>query len=198
MSLLLAIALAATPTPPPGLIELASRLAASPAWQADFVQEFVPAGFDTGSQDSGTMLLAPPSRLRFDYGSSGRIFAVSGLIARHVDAPAGVCDAVALSTSVWSRLPLATLLDPGATMQVFAVEQTPSGLHLVPREPMPEIEKIDITLGADGHVTRIETIDETGNRSIFRFSGWKAVPAPAPSRFLPSLPGQEPCHPEAS
>lgn len=198
MSFILAIVLAATPAPPPTLVDLASRLASSGAWQADFVQEFVPTGFEAGSQDSGTLLLAPPSRLRFDYGSSGRIFAVSGSIARHVDVPAGVCDAVALSTSVWSRLPLATLLDPGATMQMFAVDATPGGLRLLPREPMPEMEAIHVTLGPDGHVARIETIDESGNRSVFRFSGWKPVRAPVPSHFQPSLPGQEPCQPEAS
>lgn len=197
MSLLLVIALAAPPTTPPTLVELATRLAAATAWRVDFVQEFVPAGFETGTKEGGTLLLAPPSRLRFDYGSSGRVFAVDGSIARHVDQAAGACDAVRLTTSVWARLPLASVLDPGAAARTFVVEETSQGLRLVPREPLAEVAAIDITRDGSGHVVRLQVTDEAGNRNVFSFSGWTAVADPGPSRFEPSLPGSAPCQPEA-
>ncbi|HPC84521.1 MAG TPA: outer-membrane lipoprotein carrier protein LolA [Thermoanaerobaculaceae bacterium] len=192
--LLLALALAAPP--PPALAELAARLASAPAWHVGFVQEFVPAGFETGTEEAGTLLLAPPSRLRFDYGASGRVFAVDGTIARHVDQPAGVCDAVALTASAWARLPLSTLLDPGAAAKAFVVEPEPGGLRLLPREPVPELASLRIERDREGNVTRLEVTDETGNRNVFVFSGWTRVSAPDPSRFQPRLPGQDPCQPE--
>lgn len=197
MSVLLALALAAVPPPPTALAEVAARLASAPAWQVSFVQEFVPAGFETGTKEAGTLLLVPPSRLRFDYGATGRVFAVDGSTARHVDQPAGVCDAVLLTASAWARLPLATILDPAAAAQVFTVEPSAGGLRLVPREPHPDLASIDIERDGDGNVTRLVVTDATGNRNLFSFSGWSKVPTPDASRFRPGLTGEAPCQPEA-
>ena len=197
MSLLLMLTLAATPPPPAALTEVAARLASAPAWQVSFVQEYVPAGFETGTKEAGTLLLAPPSRLRFDYGSTGRVFAVDGSIARHVDQPAGVCDAVLLTASAWARLPLATLLDPAAAAQVFTIEPMAGGLQLVPREPYPDLASITLEHDRDGTVIRLVITDEYGNRNLFSFSGWQRMPLPAISRFRPGLTGEAPCQPEA-
>lgn len=197
MSWLLALVLAAAPPPPDALARMTARLAQAPAWQVSFVQEFVPAGFDSGTREAGTLLLAPPARLRFDYGTSGRVFAVDGPVARHLDQPAGVCDAVLLTASAWARLPLATILDPAAAARTFAIAAVPEGTRLVPREPLAELASIDVACDRDGYVMRLVITDEAGNRNTFTFSGWKGVPAPPAARFQPSLPGQPPCQPEA-
>jgi hypothetical protein len=199
MVCLLALVLIATPpavAPPPQLAALAARLASAPAWQADFVQEFVPSGFTEGTKDAGTLVLAPPSRLRFDYGASGRIFAVSGNVARHVDLPAEACDAVLLSASTWSRLPLASILDPAAAAVAFTISETPGGILLEPREPISELARIEITLDKAGNVASVQVLDETGNRNMFSFTMWRSLPAQPVSRFEPGLAGRAPCRPE--
>lgn len=201
MVYLLVLALAAAPTtatPPPRLAALAARLASAPAWQADFVQEFVPSGFSEGTSDAGTLVLAPPSRLRFDYGASGRVFAVNGNVARHVDIPAEACDAVLLSASTWSRLPLASILDPAAAAAAFAISETPGGIRLEPLEPIPELARIEISLDGAGNVASVGVLDQTGNRNTFTFSRWRGLPAQPTSRFEPALAGQAPCRPEGS
>lgn len=199
MVCLLALVLAAAPSavvPPPQLAALATRLASAPAWQADFVQEYVPSGFSEGTKDAGTLVLAPPSRLRFDYGASGRIFAVSGNVARHVDLPAGACDAVLLSASTWARLPLASILDPAAAAAAFAISETPGGIRLEPLEPIPELARIEITLDRAGNPASVLVLDQTGNRNTFSFTMWRTLPAQPTSRFEPALAGQAPCRPE--
>lgn len=197
MLALLALAVAAAPRPPDTLAAVAARLASAPAWQVAFVQEFVPAGFESGTREAGTLLLAPPSRLRFDYGATGRVFAVDGTVARHVDEAAGVCDAVLLTASAWASLPLATVLDPAAAARAFAIEPARGGLRLVPLEPLAGVASVDIASDRDGHVTRLVVTDEAGNRNTLSFSGWRRVPAPAAARFQPGLPGSPPCQPEA-
>jgi len=200
MVYLLALVLAAIPppAPPQQLAALAARLAASPAWQADFVQDFVPSGFSEGTKEAGILVLAPPARLRFDYGASGRIFAVSGSVARHVDLPAGACDAVLLSASTWSRLPLASILDPAAAAAAFAIEETPEAIHLRPLEAIPEIARIEVTLDQGGNVASVLVLDEAGNRNTFSFRMWRRLAAQPVSRFEPALPGYAPCRPEGS
>ncbi|HNX49492.1 MAG TPA: outer membrane lipoprotein carrier protein LolA [Thermoanaerobaculaceae bacterium] len=200
MVALLALLLAASPPPtqPSQLATLAARMAAAPAWQADFVQDLVPAGFSEGTREAGTLVVAPPARLRFDYGADGRIFAVSGSVARQVDLQTGGCDAVLLSASTWSRLPLATILDPAAAAGSFVISEAPGMIGLTPREPIPELATVEIRLDQAGNVASVMVLDQTGNRNTFSFSRWRRLPAQPVSTFEPALPGHVPCRPEGS
>ena len=170
-----------------------------PAWQADFVQEFVPSGFSEGTKDAGTLVLAPPSRLRFDYGASGRIFAVSGNVARHVDLPAGACDAVLLSASTWSRLPLASILDPAAAVAAFAIAEVtgshPSRAAGADLRARPA-SRSRSTRQATWRRSWSSTRPETATRSPSARGG--ASRAQPVSRFEPALAGHAPCRPEGS
>jgi outer membrane lipoprotein-sorting protein len=195
---LLALALAAA-SGQDNLDRLAEVLRSAPAWSASFTQVYTPEGFTEGTTEHGTLTLAPPARLRFDYTTaSPRAFATDGRVARLVDAAAGSCDAVRLDAGTWGRLPLAALLDPPAARAAFAVESRDATLRLVPRKPAPDLAEITVRLDARGLPDEVTVLDGSGTRNTFTFSGWHAVAEPPPSFFLPALPGKAPCTPEES
>lgn len=189
--LLLVLTLASSP-----LEQLAAKLQAAPAWQAEFSQSFVPAGLSRGSQEHGTFTFAHPSRVRFDYQSDPkRTFAVDGSLARMVDAEAGTCQALELSQGAWASLPLVTLTDPGALRGFFTVEEKAQAITLMPRQPSPELARVVVHLGPDGLPQEVLVEDGSGNQNRFRFSRWRAQKTVARELFSPSLPGQPPCLP---
>ena len=131
----------------PRLEQLAAALRGSRAWRADFVQTYIPQGFDQGTSEAGALTLVPPAELRFDYiAGGGRVFAVDGTVSRLVDAANGSCDAARLDRGSWARLPLAAVLDPGAAERAFAVTGSDHQLQLVPHEPTPDLALVTITL----------------------------------------------------
>lgn len=196
--LVLTLALALTPTPPPvSLAAVAAALAGSPAWQAEFDQEYLPAGFDQGNREHGTVVIAPPARIRFDYGGPApRVFALDGNLARSVDPSAGTCDAVRIDQGAWERLPLAALLDPASAERSFQISSSGATLHLTPREPSPELVAIDVRVDASHFVTAVEVVDQDGNKNRFGFRRWRKATLPAQAFFRPALAGSPPCLPE--
>lgn len=196
-SVLLALA-AGLPQPlPAALEEVARAVGRAPAWQADFTQYYLPAGFQQGTSERGTLVLAPPDRLRFDYTSvPGRVFAVDGPVARLVDQETGSCQATSLDAATLSRLPLATILDPEATARSFSIEVAGATLTLVPLVPTPDLARVTIQVGEDHLPVTIQVTDSTDNRNTFTFSRWKPTKAPAAGAFRPHLSGEPPCPPE--
>ncbi len=196
LSTLLLLVLAAKPAPD-ALDRLAAAMRASRGWRAAFAQEYVPEGFDTGTTERGTVTLAPPARLRFDYTSGApRIFATDGSVGRLVDPGAGTCDAVRLDAGVWARLPLSAVLDPGAARRAFVVETSGAAIRLVPREPTPDLAQVTVTVGADDLPREVTVRDARGNRHPFTFTAWRPDREPPSAFFQPSLPGSSPCVPE--
>ena len=194
---ILTILLATTAPPPPQLEKLAATLRSSPAWRASFVQTYTPAGFAEGTTETGTLLLAPPNRLRFEYrGDGARVFAVDGNVARNLDQQAGTCDAVRLDEATWGRLPLAVLLDPAAAVAGFETRLEGDLLRLVPRQVNPDIATIEVAFSKLFLAERVTVTDPSGNRNAFSFTSWSPVGAPDDGMFRPALPGQPPCRPE--
>ncbi len=195
MAILLVLALAAPPAPD-NLESLAVALRSAAAWRAAFTQVYIPEGFSEGTSDSGTLTVAPPARLRFDYTSgSPRTFTADGHVGRLVDIAAGSCDAVRLDTGTWGRLPLAAVLDPAAARRSFTVESRGRELRLVPREPTPDLAGITVLLDAANLPASVTVVDGSGTRNAFTFTGWRPVAAPPSAFFEASLPGKEPCQP---
>ena len=192
----LLLVLAANPAPD-ALDRLAGAVRASRGWRAAFVQEYVPEGFDTGTTERGTLTLAPPECLRFDYTSGvARIFATDGSVGRLVDPGAGTCDAVRLDAGVWARLPLSAVLDPGAARRAFVVETSGAAIRLIPRDPTPDLAEVTVTIGPDDLPRDVTVRDASGNRNRFAFSEWRHDREPPLAFFRPSLPGAAPCAPE--
>lgn len=179
------------------LDRLAAALRGAAGWQAGFVQKYTPEGFDTGTTESGTLTLSPPSLLRFDYTSGApRVFASDGSIGRLVDPGAGSCTAVRLDSGAWGRLPLAAALDPAASRRAFLVDAGGRTLRLVPKDPTPELAEITIHLDTGGLPADLTVRDASGSRNEFTFSGWQRRAPPPSAFFRPSLPGLPPCAPE--
>ena len=178
------------------LEQVAGALRAAPCWQVSFGQRYVPAGFETGASEGGTLTLAPPASLRFDYaGAQPRIFATDGAVARWVDPAAAMCTAVRIDATTWGRLPLTAFLDPGAARAAFAVTAAGRTLTLTANAPTPELASVVVTVGADNLPAAVTVIDGSGNRNEFTFSAWSARVEPPPGYFRPALPGAAPCDP---
>jgi len=196
-SLLLSAALSSAASAAPTLESLAAAINAAPAWRASFAQRYVPAGFAEGTTDHGVVTVAPPVRLRFEYrGENDQVFAVDGAVVRLVDPEAGTCDAVRLDTATWGRLPLAALLDPAAAGQAFDSVSRDTTLVLVPREPMAELARLEVTVGQDGLPATVAVLDAAGNRNELSFRDWRRQREPGIEPFRPSLAGQPPCLPD--
>jgi len=190
------LCLLAVSSAPPTLEALSSTLRDAPAWTARFEQRYVPSGFDEGTTDGGSVVIAAPSRLRFDYdGDPPRVFAFDGSVARMVDPEAGTCDAVRLDRGARGSLPLAVLADPQRQTDFFEAQMVGSTLVLVPREGDVDVAEIRVEADADGLPRRFVVTDAAGNRNEFTFSGWRRANAPSPGTFTPSLPDLSPCSP---
>lgn len=197
MATLLTLLILLAPPRPASLDGVAAALRSSPGWQASFLQTYLPAGFSTGAEDAGELLVAAPDRLRFEYrGEGARVFAVDGLIAREVDAGASLCHAFSLDRTSWSRLPLSALLDPAAAATAFVVAAKGVEIRLLPRAANPDLAAVVITVGERGLPAEIVIEDPAANRNRFRFDGWRPLAAVDASLFAPRLAGQPPCTPE--
>jgi hypothetical protein len=178
------------------LEEVAEAVGAVPAWQVTFTQRYVPAGFETGATESGTLTVAPVASLRFDYaGESPRVFAADGAVARWVDPGAGTCTAVRVDAGTWGRLPLAAFLDPGAARAAFVVTVAGSEVTLTAREPTPELVSVVVRVGDGSLPAAVTVFDASGNRNEFALSSWQRRAAPPAGFFRPAIAGQPPCDP---
>ncbi|MFH1177559.1 MAG: outer membrane lipoprotein carrier protein LolA [Acidobacteriota bacterium] len=194
--LLSCLVLAAAVPKEASLDAVLAALQRSPAWRASFVQRYLPEGLEQGVSETGELTLAPPARLRFDYqGESPRTFASDGAVARLVDPLAGTCDAVHVDAATWGRIPLAVLLDPGAARGAFTIGVAGQTLRLVPRQRVPELSELLITVGDGGLPAAVVVLDAAGNRNEFRLQDWRPLAASAAELFRPSLPGGTPCLP---
>jgi len=154
LTTLVLLVLSANPAPD-ALDRLAGALRASRGWRAAFAQEYIPEGFDTGTTERGTVTLAPPACLRFDYTSgAARIFATDGSVGRLVDPGAGTCDAVRLDAGVWARLPLSAVLDPGAARRAFVVEANGAAIRLT----AATLAGVDSSFVLDHHLANTESV----------------------------------------
>lgn len=187
------LAASLTPSPVADLEAVAAALRAAPAWEAPFTQRYLPAGFVRGTEETGTLLLQPPERARFEY--QGRVFALRGTVARLVDLQAGTCEAIRLDPATLDRMPLAAILDPGATRASFQVDTAPKSLTLTPRRPSSNIARIEIRLGENRLPTQVVVVEPGGDRNEFHFRRWMKRNLLPEDTFLPALPGKLPCNP---
>lgn len=189
-ALLLTLAAAGAPE----LEAVAAALRAAPAWEVSFTQRYIPAGFTTGTEETGTLTLRPPDGVRFEY--QGRVFAVEGDVARVVDREIGTCEAIRLTADAFDRLPLSAILDPATARATFAVHGEGTALTLTPRRHHESVARVEVYLGAGRLPSKVVIVEHSGTRNEFRFQRWRRRGAPPPGYFLPALPGQTPCDPE--
>ena len=164
------------------------------AWTADFVQTWVPAGFASGERESGTVSLALPGSLRWDYAAPFPKSLLVRLDTAYSWNP-GESSGRRVFLEPDERQHLALLaLDLAALRQRFSATLEPSsgaGLEilLVPLAPadaagQSEIREARLALDARSHrLLRVAYADAEGNRTEFELSGHR--PAAGDGLFTP-------------
>jgi outer membrane lipoprotein carrier protein len=153
------------------------------AHAASFVQTYTPAGFASAKRESGTIWIQTPQRLRFDYSEpEAKVFTYDDGEGRFYSPADKQLDVKKLSPEERARLPIVFLTKPAELASGYAitVEPAPDGaerLVLLPRQPGPELARMNLTVGADGTIRDLAYEDEAGNRTEFRFEKWRAETA---------------------
>lgn len=164
------------------------------AHASPFVHLYTAAGFTTAKRESGTVWIQAPERLRFDYAvpevkvftydaGEGRFYAPEDhQLTRH-----------RLTPDERARLPVVFLTSADELARGYAVaaERGSEGrtvLTLTPRAPSPELAWLKLTVARDGSVPELSFEDGGGNRTVFRFEGWRAEKARPPTDYRVSGP----------
>ena len=116
---------------------------------------------------------------------------LEGRRVRLVDLEVQSCEDHTLSETEWERIPLVAVLDPSRAVERFTVTLDGGWLVLVPREPQG-VARVRVRTGADGLPAEVVVEDVSGAVNRFRFSGWRAAPAPE-GGWLPQPPAGLEC-----
>jgi len=161
-----------------------------------FTQIYTPAGFTTAQRASGSLWIQSPSRLRFDYQApEKKTFTYDAGEGRLFTPEDKQLNVQKLTPAERARLPIVFLSDPGDLAREYAVsaEAGDGGstrVLLNPRSPRPELAWLRVSIGRDGNVTDLSYEDGSGNRTEFRFEGWRTEKArPASDYRVTGPPG---------
>ncbi len=176
------------------LARLGEVLQQQPVWQAEYEQEYLPAGMTEGEQASGTVWVSWPDRALFKTGEPVlRLMGVKGRSVRLLDFEVATCDDHQLNDQEWARIPLAAVLDPQGAAEHFTVLALASGgIALIPREP-GGVARVQVELGPDGMPTEVVVSDPQTATNRLSFSGWQRAEAPLNGRWLPAPPPEIAC-----
>jgi len=187
LALLLGAA-ASAPVRPAGdpwqaLEKLRGELAHAGTLGTEFTQSYVPAGFESGDTESGTVALGLPDCLRWDYLQPyAKSFLVCG--ARAWSWVEGEPRGQRVAIDADRELGLDLLLLPAAELaRRYRVSSsaTPDGgteLTFEPLDPGSELLVANLFVDATGgRPVALEWRDREGSVTSFRFRGWRAVEA---------------------
>jgi outer membrane lipoprotein carrier protein len=157
------------------------------AHSSPFAQIYTPSGFATARRESGTVWIQAPHRVRFDYTAPERkVFTYDAGEGRFFSPEDRQLTVRRLSEDEKARLPVVFLTQPADLGRQYEISVDPgetasaTRLLLTPRTPRPELAWLRLTIAADGRVRELSYQDPAGNRTEFRFEGWrrgKARPA---------------------
>jgi outer membrane lipoprotein-sorting protein len=189
----LALALAAAPSvaadsPWTVFDKLRGSLASAGPQSVRFTQTFLPAGFDQGETETGTLAISLPKCLRWDYGEP---FPKSFLLCQE-------------TVYYWNpgetrghRYPVENEEAPGLDFFLLTTddlrlrynataEQEDDGLHvqLSPIRPTDDVVALEVLLDAKaGRVKRLSYQDSEGNTTRFELADYR--PGVEPGTFVP-------------
>jgi outer membrane lipoprotein carrier protein len=181
---------AAAPTPvasPDALARAAARYSDGTGHSSPFVQTYTPSGFAKAKKESGSVFIQAPERVRFDYvAPEKKVFTYDAGEGRFFSPADKQLTVRRLSEEEKARLPVVFLRKPedlAAQYEITAdAGESPSEtrLLLTPRVARPELAWLRLAIAPDGSVRALSYQDSAGNRTEFRFEGWrsgKALPA---------------------
>ena len=164
-------------------VELLAKAAAAygdgSAHSASFTQIYTPAGFATSKRESGRVWIQSPQRLRFDYAApDAKIYTYDAGEGRFFSPEDKQLAIRKLTADERARLPLVFLERPDDLAARFEVRTDASGAVLLkPRAADSDLAWLKLMIAADGMVESLAYEDTAGNRSEFRFEGWKTEKA---------------------
>lgn len=188
------IPLAASPGPEPpnptaasvAFSRAAALYADGAAHTAAFTQVYTPAGFTTARSESGSIWIQAPQRLRFDYAAPERkTFTYDAGQGRLFTPEDRQLTIQKLSAEDRARLPIVFLSDPAELAREYEIsadasETGTTRVLLKPRAARPELAWLRVAIAKGGSIAELAYEDSAGNRTEFRFEGWrreKARPA---------------------
>ena len=172
---------------------LGTALRSAPAWQADYQQEYIPAGMSSGEILTGQVEIAWPHNALFLTGDP--VIQKMGLerrTVRLIDLEMGSCDEHLLDDEEWSRIPLAAVLDPSTALDHFTVlEHGERGFELVPREAAG-VDRVEVLLGGESLPIEVIIVDPQGATNRLQFVNWQPAET-TPDSWLPEPPNGVDC-----
>lgn len=178
----LALALAVPEGSSDAMALLAKAAAAFSPGAADaspFTQIYTPAGFATSKRESGTVWVQVPQRLRFDYTApEKKIFTYDAGEGRFFSPEDRELTIRKLSPDEQARLPLVFLRKPEELARRYEIFlEGGKAVVLKPRAADSELAWLKLAIGDSGMVETLSYEDTSGNRTEFRFDGWKTEKA---------------------
>jgi outer membrane lipoprotein carrier protein len=144
-----------------------------------FTQIYTPAGFTTAKRESGTVWVQAPQRLRFDYTAPDKkVFTYDDGEGRFFSPGDRQLTIRKLSPDERARLPIVFLEKPEELAKRYAISLEGSRtVVLKPRDTGAELAWLKLAIGDSGMVETLAYEDTSGNRTEFRFDGWKTEKA---------------------
>lgn len=182
---LVLLAAAATAQTPPAsdamalLAKAAQTFGTGAANTSAFTQIYTPAGFATSKRESGTVWVQAPERLRFDYAAPDvKVFTYDGGEGRFFSPEDKQLTIHKLSADEKARLPIVFLEKPDELGKKYDISQDASGVVVLkPRAGDSELAWLKLSIAPGGSVGTLAYEDISGNRTEFRFDGWKTEKA---------------------
>ncbi|MEO8431268.1 MAG: outer membrane lipoprotein carrier protein LolA [Acidobacteriota bacterium] len=164
--------------------------------RSSFVQIYTPAGFTTAKRESGELWIQAPQRLRFEYEApEKKTFTYDAGEGRLFTPEDKQLTIQKLTAEDRARLPVVFLSDPADLARVYSAssEAADGGakrILLKPRAPRADLAWLRLSVARDGRVQELSYEDASGNRTEFRFEGWrKDQPRPAADYRVTGPPG---------
>ena len=164
---------------------------------SSFTQIYTPSGFATARRESGTVVLQVPQRVRFDYTApEKKAFTYDAGEGRFFSPDDKQLTVRRLSEEEKARLPIVFLTQPADLGRQYEIAVEPGEAAsstrtlLTPRVPRPELAWLRLAIDGSGSVNGLSYQDSAGNRTEFRFEGWRTEKArPAADFRITGPPG---------
>ena len=161
------------------LAQVAKGYSAGAADASPFTQIYTPAGFATAKRESGTVWVQAPQRLRFDYvAPEKKVFTYDDGEGRFFSPDDKQVTVHKLSADERARLPIVFLEKPEELARRYAITlEEGKTIVMKPRAADSELAWLKLAIGPLGTVETLAYEDTSGNRTEFRFDGWKTEKA---------------------
>jgi len=177
------------------LERVAERFRGAPAVEGRFVQSYTNRVLGRTIEEQGTLLLAPPRRVRWAYDEpDSKLFVSAGRWAWFYVPEDGVAYRLRLDEERAQLLPSRFIAGGLRLADEFSLSELESSdgerrLRLDPLTPSEEFEHLELELkeGEEPELSALTVVDMLGNRTVYRFSGLKPT-GPVPDELFEFVP----------